>query len=77
MKKIALSLFVVAASAAYVLDHSRSAPSGDPLGPAPPTDDLQTASLPRPPADAVVTRPAQAMAAPRRLRQGANRAEQG
>jgi uncharacterized protein with FMN-binding domain len=45
MKKIALSLFVIAASAAYVLAQSGAEPAKDVLGAALPTDDAPTHSL--------------------------------
>jgi uncharacterized protein with FMN-binding domain len=46
MKKVALSLFVLAASGAYVLAQSGAEPSNDVLGSALPTDNAPTGSLP-------------------------------
>src|ERR1700730_5504818 len=45
MKKIALSLFVIAASGAYVLAQSGAEPANDVLGAALPTDDAPTGSV--------------------------------
>src|SRR5689334_6783436 len=47
MKKVALSLFVLAASAAYVWGQSGAQPADDLLGAAPPGGDILTGSIPR------------------------------
>jgi uncharacterized protein with FMN-binding domain len=53
MKKIALSLFVIAASGAYVLAQPGTGSSNDVLGSALPTDAIPTGSVPGRPAEAI------------------------